>query len=137
MYGQFNVEHLEKMKHGIKLFNQQKYWECHEYLEDHWFEDMGDNARYVYWAVIQVACSMIHYRDGNLAGAFGMLKKARDKFTQCESKKVETELLYKVLSWEKLKKLVFSIPDDAPLEAYKVLYAFRFKDPSLWDYKKE
>lgn len=133
-YGKFTVEHLGKIKQGIELFNRQKYWECHEYLEDHWFEDMGDNARLVYWAVIQVACSMIHYRDGNLSGAFGMLKKAKGKFVQCKEKGVETELLYKTLSWQKLKNLVFSIPDDAPIEEYKKLYTFRFKDPSLWEY---
>ena len=45
-----------------------KYWECHEELEHHWLEDAGDNARLIYWAVIQVAAAMYHFRDDNLKG---------------------------------------------------------------------
>ena len=37
-YGQFLVEHLQKIQYGIELFNEQKYWECHEELEDLWLE---------------------------------------------------------------------------------------------------
>ena len=127
IYGRFGAEHLSKMKQGVILFNQQKYWECHEILEEQWLEDRGDPARYVYWAVIQVACSMVHYLDNNLTGALGMLGKAKDKFSRCEEKGVETPLLYKNLSWDKLKKWVFE-------ENYRQLYGFRFKDPLLWEY---
>ena len=40
-FGQFTPEHFEKMKKGVQLFNEQKYWECHEELEHHWLEDAG------------------------------------------------------------------------------------------------
>ena len=72
------------------MFNEQKYWECHEELEHHWLEDSGDNARLIYWAVIQVAAAMYHYRDKNLIGVQGLLKKARDKLVRAEKNKVET-----------------------------------------------
>ena len=83
-FGQFTEEHLENTKEGVLLFNEQKYWECHEVLEDHWLESRGDNARYVYWAIIQVAAAMIHYRDENLSGARGLIAKAKEKFQKID-----------------------------------------------------
>ena len=134
-YGQFTKEHLKKMKEGISLFNRQMYWECHEELEDHWIDDVADNARYVYWAVIQVATSLFHYRQDNIKGAEGMLNKAKEKLNKCVQLKVETPLLYSSINWEKFKQLVFEVPNkNSSLEDYKILYTFRFKpDPSLWE----
>ena len=71
-YGQFSESHLLKIRKGVEFYNVRKYWECHEELEDHWLEDRGDNARYVYWVIIQAATALFHYEDGNLAGATGM-----------------------------------------------------------------
>ena len=82
LYGQFTPEHFEKMRKGVELFNEQKYWECHEELEHHWLEDAGDNARLIYWAVIQVAAAMYHYRDENLQGVHGLIYKAKDKLNR-------------------------------------------------------
>ncbi len=79
----FDADHLQKMAESIRLFNQQKYWECHEALEDLWMEDRQDPVRNVYWAVIQVAAACIHYRDSNLVGCQGMIAKAKEKFRRC------------------------------------------------------
>lgn len=114
------------MKQGIEDFNAQKYWECHESLEDVWNEDAHDLARNVYWAVIQVASSLIHYREGKIEGAKGLLNKSKEKFKRCESMHIETPLLYEFLSWKELKDLVFKISDDPKLEEFKDLFQFRF-----------
>lgn len=114
------------MKKGIEDFNAQKYWECHESLEDVWNEDVHDQARNVYWAVIQVASSLIHYRDGKIVGATGLINKAKEKFKRCESLNIETPLLYEFLNWKELKELVFKIPDQPQLEEFKNLFQFRF-----------
>jgi predicted metal-dependent hydrolase len=132
-YGQFAPEHLENTKEGVLLFNQQKYWECHEVLEDHWLEGRGDNARYVYWAIIQVAASMIHYRDKNLIGARGLLAKSKEKFNKIDEFKVSTDILNKNLDWKQLRTEVFAIPKEAELENFSSLFKFRFKDPSDWE----
>lgn len=132
-YGQYSEEHLKNTIEGVKLFNIQKYWECHEVLEDHWLEGRGDNARYVYWAIIQVAAAMIHYRDQNLSGAQGLIAKAKEKFSKIDELKVETDLMETYLSWSKLKGLVNKIPKGAELEKFAELYEFRFKDPSEWE----
>lgn len=126
-YGTFTLEHLHKMKEGVELFNQQKYWECHESLEDIWMEDRQDNARNVYWAVIQVAAACIHYRDNNLIGASGMIFKAKEKFRRCRDLNVLTDLAFKYLDWEELEEVVFRIPEKSQLEDFAELFNFRFK----------
>ena len=132
-YGQFTKEHLEAIKEGILLFNEQAYYECHEALEDLWLSDVGDNARLVYWAIIQVAAAMIHFREDNVIGARGLIKKAKDKFDRCEKHNVETPLLNQYLSWDNLKDMVRKIDNDADLDAFTDLFNFRFSDPKNWE----
>lgn len=132
-YGQFTTEHLLKMREGIILFNEEKFFECHEFLEDLWIEDNTDNARYVYWAVIQYAVAMYHLREDNVKGVQGLLRKAKDKLVECEKRKVETELLYKFLNWEKFKKNIRETPLEGDIEKYRTLYNFKFMDPKNWD----
>jgi uncharacterized protein len=125
----FTNEHLQKMQEGLILFNQQKYWECHEALEEIWMEDRNDPVRNVYWAVIQVAAACIHYRDSNLIGAQGMIGKAKEKFKRCRDLGVLNSLLNDELNWDILERIVFKIPDAAisKLEDFKELFDFRFK----------
>lgn len=131
-YGKFTRQHLVNIRKGVELFNEQKYWECHEDLEHYWLEDVGDKARFIYWAVIQVAACMIHYRDDNLAGARGMISKAKNKLQRAEENNVETDLLDRYLSWEKLKSLVREVPSEPELKDFQKLFEFRFPDPETW-----
>jgi uncharacterized protein len=111
-YGQFTPEHLEKIWPGVDLFNEQKYWECHEALEELWLEDTQDPARNVYWAIIQVAAACIHYRNENLIGARGMILKAKEKFERCHSLHVITPILLERLDWAHLEALAMEIPSE-------------------------
>ncbi|AUN99782.1 DUF309 domain-containing protein [Bacteriovorax stolpii] len=133
---QFDHSHLAIMEQGILLFNAQKYWECHEEFEHHWLEEPGP-LRNVYWAVIQVAAAMIHYREGNLTGARGLIYKAKQKFDRCEQNHIESDLLYSELSWKELKQMVRAVPAEPVISDFKNLFEFRFKDPSLWKWKLE
>jgi hypothetical protein len=130
-FGQFSPEHLAKMQEGIELFNEQKYWECHESFEDLWMEDKNDPARNVYWAIIQVAAACIHYRDSKIIGAQGMINKAKEKFRRCRDQRIMTPLAFKYLDWEELENLVMKIKDkDAELIDFEELFNFRFKNYS-------
>jgi uncharacterized protein len=127
-YGQFTPEHFRAMRQGIQLYNSRQYWDCHEFLEDLWMDDKGDNARYVYWAIIQVATSLHHYERSNLVGAWGMLFKARQKFEEIDKRKVETPFMQAALKWNEFKLQSRAVPRDCTLENFKNLYAFRFPD---------
>jgi predicted metal-dependent hydrolase len=124
---QFDQSHLEIIIEGLRLFNAQKYWECHEELEHHWLEERGP-LRNIYWAVIQVAAAMIHYRDSNLIGAIGLIHKAQKKFDKCEEFKIESDLLENKLSWLELKNLTREVAIEPELEDFKKLFEFRFKE---------
>jgi hypothetical protein len=118
------------MAPGIELFNQQKYWECHEVLEDLWAQDAHDPVRYIYWAVIQVAAVCIHYRDKNLIGAQGMLSKAKEKFKRSRELNILNEFALNELDWDTLEAVVMRIPEkkDSHLEDFSQLYHFRFNN---------
>ncbi len=123
----FSPEQLEKIKPGIFLFNEQKYWECHEALEDLWMEDRQDPARNVFWAIIQVAAACIHYRDQNLIGAQGMIFKSREKFRRCRDLHVLTPEVIESLNWSKLESIVAAIPEqNSQLDDFRDLFNFRF-----------
>ena len=125
-YGQFSYSHLQLSTKGLELFNGQFYWECHEVFEDLWKEDRGDHARYVWWAIIQVAAAMIHYRNGKINGASGLIRKAKEKFAKCEQLNVETDIMEEYLEWGRLKKLVREVPEEPCLENFQTLFQFRF-----------
>lgn len=132
-FGQFTPEHLEKIKPGIQMFNDELFFECHEFLEDLWIEDNTDNARYVYWAVIQYAVAMYHFREDNVKGVQGLLRKAKNKIEEIEKRHVETEIMERFLSWSKFKKLIKDAKLDSPLADYAKLYKFKFKNPDHWE----
>lgn len=115
------------MEEGIHLFNEQKYWECHESLEEVWLEDRGDNGRYIYWAVIQVAAVCIHTRDKKIIGARGMLAKAKEKFRKARELHVITKLVDH-LDWNRLEEMVMKIPEGeaSTLDDFLPLLDFRF-----------
>jgi len=127
----FSHEHFEKILPGLKLFNQQKYWECHEVLEDPWFEDQGDPVRNVYWAVIQVAAALHHVQNQNLTGSIGMIKKAQEKISKCEDLRLETPLLEEKLNWNHFKSLVNDLYSQSSLNDFEILCQFRFPDPKM------
>lgn len=125
-YGQFGVEHLRLCFEGVELFNKQFYWECHEALEDPWIEDRSDNARYIYWAIIQVAAALVHARDLKFQSAELMLKKAKNKFEKCHELQVLTPLVMEFLSWQELETLVYQIPQNPVASDFEVLQNFKF-----------
>lgn len=123
---QFDLSTFELMKKGLDLFNREMFWECHEELEHHWLELRGDPMRNVLWAVIQVATVNFHVRNENIEGAKGMLKKSLEKIDRIEKDFVESELMEKMLSWKKLKKILREIPKNSVISDFQELYHFKF-----------
>jgi uncharacterized protein len=128
----FGPAHLQKMQEGLERFNRQHYWECHESLEEIWLEDRTDPVRNVYWAIIQVAASMVHFREQNLVGATGMLNKSREKFKRCRDLGVVSPLLETSLSWSHLEGLVTAVPSEpTELAPFQAIFDFRFPAESV------
>jgi uncharacterized protein len=63
---------------GIDLFNQGRFFECHEAWEEIWKRSDGD-VKLFYQGLIQAAVAILHAQRGNLEGARSLHQKAREK----------------------------------------------------------
>src|ERR1700684_2180707 len=61
-------EYPEKYLEGIRLFNEQEFFECHEVLEELWSETLGEERKF-YQGLIQAAVALFHFGNENLGGA--------------------------------------------------------------------
>lgn len=63
---------------GIRVFNKEEFYECHEVLEKLWLQDNGP-SRLFYQGIIQVASSFHHVQKGRLKPARKVLQLAIEK----------------------------------------------------------
>jgi hypothetical protein len=66
----------ELARRGIDLFNQGKYYECHDELEEAWRQDEGD-GRSLYQGILQTGIALYQIQRGNYRGAVKMLLRLR------------------------------------------------------------
>jgi len=59
---------------GIRLFNQGRWFEAHEVLEQAWIAERS-SLRRLYQGILQVGVGLHHARNGNLAGALSLLDR--------------------------------------------------------------
>lgn len=85
-----------RLQSGIRLFNEQKFFECHEVLEEEWTPERGPRRLFLQ-ALIQIAVGLYHSQRGNPAGASGQLRKGLSKLAEylpaCEG--IDTARLHK------------------------------------------
>lgn len=67
-------------REGIRLFNEEKFFECHEALEQAWLAASGGQKLFLQ-GLIQVAVAMHHLRRNNLEGAGRLLSAGIQKLT--------------------------------------------------------
>ncbi|HEY9159319.1 DUF309 domain-containing protein [Candidatus Binatus sp.] len=60
---------------GIDLFNQGRFFECHEAWEEIWKRSDGE-AKLFYQGLIQAAVAILHAQRGNFSGARSLYQKA-------------------------------------------------------------
>ena len=63
---------------GIDLFNEGRFFECHEAWEEIWKRSDGE-VKLFYQGLIQAAVAILHAQRGNLEGAKSLHQKAREK----------------------------------------------------------
>jgi uncharacterized protein len=63
---------------GIELFNQGRFFECHEAWEQAWLRSTGAEKLF-YQGLIQAAVAILHAQRGNLPGSRTLWAKAIDK----------------------------------------------------------
>ncbi len=68
----------DSYEQGIDLFNQGRFFECHEAWEEIWKRSDGE-AKLFYQGLIQAAVAILHVERGNLEGARSIYQKASAK----------------------------------------------------------
>jgi hypothetical protein len=63
---------------GLKLFNQGRYYECHEVLEDAWNAEK-DPVRVMYQGILQIGVACYHVQHKNWRGAMKVLERGVPK----------------------------------------------------------
>lgn len=91
-----------------------------------WLDDIGDNARLVYWVIIQVATSLYHFGNQNRVGAEGMMTKAQDKLKRMQGKSIETQTLYSI-GWQDFANRVQLFRPGIPDQYFNDWMTFKFK----------
>jgi predicted metal-dependent hydrolase len=70
--------HPDFFEDGIDLFNQGRFFECHEAWEEIWKRSDGE-VKLFYQGLIQAAVAILHAQRGNLEGARSLYQKASEK----------------------------------------------------------
>jgi len=68
----------EYFEEGIELFNQGRFFECHEAWEEVWKHSRGQEKLF-YQGLIQAAVAILHAQRGNRDGARSLYTKSRAK----------------------------------------------------------
>lgn len=61
-------EYPEKYLEGLRLFNEEEFFECHDVLEELWADEASERKRF-YQGLIQAAIALFHFGNENLGGA--------------------------------------------------------------------
>ena len=86
----------ELFQQGIDLFNEGRFFECHEAWEQAWLRSSGSEKLF-YQGMIQAAVAILHAQRGNLAGTRTLWEKARDKLAPLPAG-------YKAIALDKLRR---------------------------------
>jgi predicted metal-dependent hydrolase len=76
--------HAAAYRLGIDLFNQEKFFDAHEVLEDVWRE-APENERKFLQGLIQVAVGFHHHTRGNAVGCLSLLTRGGRNLSLYES----------------------------------------------------
>ncbi len=75
----------ELVRQGVGLFNQGRYYEAHDALEEAWFADRRP-CRDLYQGLLQLGIALYHIEQHNFRGADKMLLRATGKFQRLPSR---------------------------------------------------
>ncbi len=69
---------LDPVQEGIRLFNEEYFFEAHEVLEDLWKREHGKPKLFLQ-GLIQLCAAYHHFQNGNLVGAETLLERGAQK----------------------------------------------------------
>ena len=61
-------EYPEQYREGLRLFNEEEFFECHDVLEELWSETIGAEKKFIQ-GLIQASIALFHFGNENFGGA--------------------------------------------------------------------
>jgi len=68
----------DPFRDGIRLFNEEYFFEAHEHLEGLWHLERGEGRAFLQ-GLIQICAGFHHFQNGNLIGAVALLQRGPEK----------------------------------------------------------
>lgn len=78
-------EYPEQYREGLRLFNEEEFFDCHDVLEELWSEATGAEKKFIQ-GLIQASIALFHFGNENFGGAKKLYVSARknlDPFGDC------------------------------------------------------
>jgi uncharacterized protein len=73
---------VETVKESVDLFNEQRYWECHEAMEQIWRQESNPTEKAVQQGLILAASALVHAQKDEDAICLGMIPRTLTKLDQ-------------------------------------------------------
>lgn len=70
------TDYPEQYRAGLKLFNEEEFFDCHDVLEELWSHAEGEEKKYLQ-GLIQAAVALFHFGNENFGGAKKLYISAR------------------------------------------------------------
>jgi len=97
---------FERFREGINLFNKHSFYECHDVLEDVWFDVRGSSRRF-YQGLIHLAVGFYHITvRENPKGALSQLGKGIEKLSDYKPNFQGVELNCLLKDIEKCREII-------------------------------
>lgn len=107
-----NKENVVKL--GITLFNDARYWECHETLEQIWRKEQKGPEKEMQQGVILAASALVHFQKDEIDVCLGMISRALAKLDQWHEPK------YYELNVENLKRNLRNMLSSREVAPFKI-----------------
>lgn len=69
-------EYPEQYREGLRLFNEEEFFECHDVLEELWSDTTGEQRKFLQ-GLIQASIALFHFGNENFGGAKKLYLSAR------------------------------------------------------------
>ena len=105
------VDKEEALAEGVRLFNEERFWECHEVLEQAWHVSNGVE-RDAIQSIILTAAAFVHYQKGEEEICLSILKRARAKMALAKT--------YETIDFDGLERNIDGILDSERIRLFKL-----------------
>jgi len=105
------IDKEEALAEGVHLFNEERFWECHEVLEQAWNVSKGVE-RDAIQSIILTAAAFVHYQKGEEEICLSILKRARAKMPLART--------YETIDFEGLERNIDGILNSERILLFKL-----------------